>query len=170
MTDFELEKMQLRSYLADGEVDKWKTIVKHKLILRNFNEYEVNSLLLEVCSNVTYGAELSKFLLDKADADVNYQCDSVFDSHFGSTPLIEAARFGSMDTVECLLSYGANVSLKDKDGSTALDYVQKDYDECASDIDDEHSNEDEAYKYELLELLQKADKEQKLNHKTRKKR
>lgn len=46
-------------------------------------------------------------------------------SNFGTTPLMEAARFGSAKTVRLLLKAGANQKLKNQNGKTALDIATK---------------------------------------------
>ena len=48
----------------------------------------------------------------------------------GSTPLLEAARFGHEDICRVLIAAGANLKSKDKDGKTALQLaIQGDHEE-----------------------------------------
>ena len=48
----------------------------------------------------------------------------------GSTPLLEAARYGHDDICRILIGAGANLKSKDKDGKTALQLaIQGDHDE-----------------------------------------
>jgi len=48
----------------------------------------------------------------------------------GSTPLLEAARYGHEDICRILIAAGANLRSKDKDGKTALQLaIQGDHDE-----------------------------------------
>ncbi len=48
----------------------------------------------------------------------------------GSTPLLEAARYGHDDICRILIAAGANLKSKDKDGKTALQLaIQGDHDE-----------------------------------------
>ena len=48
----------------------------------------------------------------------------------GSTPLLEAARFGHEDICRILIAAGANLKSKDRDGKTALQLaIQGDHDE-----------------------------------------
>ena len=68
--------------------------------------------------------DMVKSLLSSPGADVN-----AIDER-GSTPLLEAARFGHEDISRVLLAAGANLIAKDKDGKTALiSAVQGDHDE-----------------------------------------
>ena len=53
-------------------------------------------------------------LLFRAGGDIN-------DNQGGTTPLIIASEEGHVDVVDCLLSLGANVEVKDQFGRTALD-------------------------------------------------
>jgi len=55
-----------------------------------------------------------KSLLSSPGADVNARDDR------GSTPLLEAARYGHDDICRLLIAAGADVKVKDKDGNTAL--------------------------------------------------
>ena len=58
--------------------------------------------------------DMVRSLLSTPGADVNATDDR------GSTPLLEAARFGHDDIARLLIASGANVKAKDKDGKTAL--------------------------------------------------
>src|SRR6202008_1066548 len=58
--------------------------------------------------------DMVRSLLSSPGADVN-----ATDEH-GSTPLLEAARFGHDEITRVLLAAGANLKAKDKDGKTAL--------------------------------------------------
>ena len=65
-----------------------------------------------------------KSLLSSPGADVN-----AIDER-GSTPLLEAARYGHEDICRVLIAGGANLKSKDKDGKTALMLaVQGDHEE-----------------------------------------
>ena len=69
-------------------------------------------------------ADTVKALLSSPGADVNATDER------GSTPLIEAARYGHDDVARALLAAGANTKAKDKDGKTALMFaVQGGHDE-----------------------------------------
>ena len=58
--------------------------------------------------------EMVRSLLSAPGADVNARNDR------GSTPLLEAARYGHNDIARVLIAAGANVNAKDNDGKTAL--------------------------------------------------
>lgn len=62
--------------------------------------------------------QLINALLDKG-ANVNAR------GFEGTTPLIEAARLGDVETIKLLLSRGADISAKDDEGKTALDIAAK---------------------------------------------
>src|SRR5919205_3584388 len=58
--------------------------------------------------------DMVKSLLSSPGADVNATDER------GSTPLLEAARFGHEDISRVLIAAGANLKAKDRDGKTAL--------------------------------------------------
>lgn len=58
--------------------------------------------------------DMVRSLLSSPGADVNATNER------GSTPLLEAARYGHNDIVRVLIAAGADVKAKDKDGKTAL--------------------------------------------------
>src|SRR5215216_7638664 len=68
--------------------------------------------------------DMVKSLLSSPGADVNATDER------GSTPLLEAARYGHEDICRVLIAAGANLKSKDRDGKTALMLaVQGDHDE-----------------------------------------
>ena len=58
--------------------------------------------------------DMVRSLLSAPGVNVNATNDQ------GSTPLLEAARYGHNDIARVLIASGANVKAKDKDGKTAL--------------------------------------------------
>src|SRR5689334_8380494 len=58
--------------------------------------------------------DMVRSLLSSPGADVNARDDR------GSTPLLEAARYGHNDISRLLIAAGADVKAKDHDGKTAL--------------------------------------------------
>jgi ankyrin repeat protein len=68
--------------------------------------------------------DMVRSLLSSPGADVNATDER------GSTPLLEAARYGHEDICRVLIAAGADLKSKDKDGKTALTLaVQGDHDE-----------------------------------------
>jgi len=68
--------------------------------------------------------DMVKSLLSSPGANVNATDDR------GSTPLLEAARYGHEDICRVLIAAGADLKVKDRDGKTALMLaVQGDHDE-----------------------------------------
>lgn len=68
--------------------------------------------------------DMVKSLVSSPGADVNATNER------GSTPLLEAARYGHEDISRVLIAAGANLKAKDKDGKTALMLaIQGDHDE-----------------------------------------
>lgn len=68
--------------------------------------------------------DMVRSLVSSPGADVNATDDR------GSTPLLEAARYGHEDITRVLIAAGADLKAKDKDGKTALMLaVQGDHDE-----------------------------------------
>jgi len=68
--------------------------------------------------------DMVKSLVSSPGADVNATNER------GSTPLLEAARFGHDDICRVLIAAGADLKAKDKDGKTAMMLaIQGDHDE-----------------------------------------
>ena len=68
--------------------------------------------------------DMVRSLVSSPGADVNARDER------GSTPLLEAARYGHDDITRVLIAAGADLKAKDKDGKTALTLaVQGDHDE-----------------------------------------
>lgn len=75
-------------------------------------------------ATVEGNTDMVRSLVSSPGADVN-----ATDEH-GSTPLLEAARYGHEDITRVLIAAGADLKAKDKDGKTALMLaVQGDHDE-----------------------------------------
>lgn len=68
--------------------------------------------------------DMVRSLVSSPGADINASDDR------GSTPLLEAARYGHDDITRVLIAAGADLKAKDKDGKTALMLaIQGDHDE-----------------------------------------
>ena len=65
-------------------------------------------------ATVEGNTDMVRSLVSSPGADVNATDER------GSTPLLEAARFGHEDICRVLIASGANLKAKDKDGKTAL--------------------------------------------------
>lgn len=65
-------------------------------------------------ATVEGNTDMVRSLLSSPGADVNATDER------GSTPLLEAARYGHEDISRLLIAAGANLKAKDKDGKTAL--------------------------------------------------
>ena len=75
-------------------------------------------------ATVEGNTDMVKSLVSSPGADVNATNER------GSTPLLEAARFGHEDICRVLIAAGADLKAKDKDGKTALMLaVQNDHDD-----------------------------------------
>lgn len=61
----------------------------------------------------------------------------------GNTPIMHASSSGCTDVVELLISHGADVSIKNKNGKNAIDFTKK-------------YNKDDAKKKEIIRLLKKS--------------
>ena len=85
----------------------------------------VDSVCL-LCDAVRHGDSLKIWLYITVGADPNAFSES------GRTALMEAARFGRVDTVRMLLEAGANTYYVDNNGKTALDIAQEGYDSQTS--------------------------------------
>ncbi|HJY28160.1 MAG TPA: ankyrin repeat domain-containing protein [Pyrinomonadaceae bacterium] len=80
--------------------------------------------------------DMVKSLLSAPGIDVNATDAS------GSTPLLEAARFGHEDICRTLIAAGANLKAKDKDGKTALQLaIQGDHDDVVRVLKQAGANE-----------------------------
>ena len=80
--------------------------------------------------------DMVKSLLASPGVDVNARDES------GSTPLLEAARFGHDNICRILIAAGANLNAKDKDGKTALQLaIQGDHDEVVRVLKQAGANE-----------------------------
>ena len=72
--------------------------------------------LTNVVQNKNYG--VLAFLFDKDIVDINAQ-----EPPFGETAMMRAAKLGNLEMVDFLLSYGADKTLQDNEGKTALDHA-----------------------------------------------
>ena len=66
--------------------------------------------------------ELAELLLKLPNMDVN----KAYETYYGTTPLIYAVKGDNEELVTLLLKAGADVTVKDAEGKTALDYADVD--------------------------------------------
>lgn len=90
--------------------------------LENLSEGKETALFMATTTN---NRELMKTLIKKNKGLLN-----IPDSD-GTTPLMEAAKFGAKETVQILLDAGAKKDLKNNLGSTALDIAKENKNEDA---------------------------------------
>jgi len=80
--------------------------------------------------------DMVRSLLSAPGIDVNATDEK------GSTPLLEAARYGHDDICRILIAAGANLKSKDRDGKTALQLaIQGDHDEVVRVLKQAGANE-----------------------------
>lgn len=80
--------------------------------------------------------DMVRSLLSSPGVDVNATDER------GSTPLLEAARYGHDNICRILIAAGANLKAKDKDGKTALQLaIQGDHDEVVRVLEQAGANE-----------------------------
>ena len=80
--------------------------------------------------------DMVRSLLSAPGVDVNAKDES------GSTPLLEAARFGHDNICRMLIAAGANLKAKDRDGKTALQLaIQGNHDEVVRVLKQAGENE-----------------------------
>jgi ankyrin repeat protein len=86
------------------------------LVLGSCAQQKVNNVQTDALFRAIREGNTSmvKSLLSSPGADVNARDER------GSTPLLEAARYGHDDICRVLIASGADLKAKDKDGKTAL--------------------------------------------------
>jgi ankyrin repeat protein len=102
--------------LVSDKADIAKTLIAQGASLENLGGENESALFMAATTNQT---EIMEIVLKKAPQLLNKT-----DDH-GTTPLMEAAKFGGEKTVKLLLDAGADKSLKNEDGKTALDLAKK---------------------------------------------
>ena len=95
------------------------------IVLAGCSQKAANTQTIELFRATREGnTDMVKSLLSSPGADVNATDER------GSTPLLEAARYGHEDVCRMLIAAGANLKSKDRDGKTALMLaVQSNHDE-----------------------------------------
>jgi ankyrin repeat protein len=125
----------LRPFLVervDPNTECFREGMLHALESRRGSADAVLAQLLEHARGRMDGME-AQYLLAAAEGGARESCRVLLDmgvaidtrGSFGLTPLMAAAGSGSVEVVELLLDGGADRTLKDKAGKTALDYLEQ---------------------------------------------
>ncbi len=102
--------------LINGHTESALFLIDQKADLKNVNDREDSALTIATSLN---NHKVMLALLKKDAALINKVSLS------GKSPLMEAARFGNRQTLEILLGSQADITLKNKNGQTALDIAKK---------------------------------------------
>lgn len=94
-------------------------------------------------------------LLELISADATPKICNYQHSSTGASPLMVFAGKGRLGDVCMLLSYGADCNLRDKDGSTALDWAHRENQHDVADIIKKHMEDDLSKSEEQQQLLEK---------------
>ena len=98
-----------------SEVDIARFLINHGATINQPRSPKGRTNLMVACAYYS-GINMVQLLVEKG-ADVNLTADD------GSTALMLASAFEKLDVVNFLLAHGANASMKDKAGKTALDFA-----------------------------------------------
>jgi ankyrin repeat protein len=120
----ELEEKKTALYYAISNEQKEiiKLLIDKGASLENLSENKESALLMATTTN---NYDLMKTLIKKNKTLLNIPDIE------GTTPLMEAAKYGTKQTMEILLKAGAQKDLKNKQGSTALDIAKENKNEEA---------------------------------------
>ena len=77
--------------------------------------------------NLYASSEMVKEVIDKFDADINIQ------NKYGEAVLMKAAEYGRGDSVEYLISKGANVNITDNNGKNLVHKLAEEFKERDKD-------------------------------------
>ena len=111
--------IKLYKVCREGNVRSLKQILKDYENVLDINaKYENGSTCLhEVTIHNCQYAEMVKILLEHG-ASVNFQDDD------GNTPLHTAVLFHCVENIKEIMNYNPNISLKNQDGATAVDFAK----------------------------------------------
>jgi ankyrin repeat protein len=118
-----LRESALSSAIMDGNTDAARREIEHEPSIVNV---PVSIGLTYLCLAAFYGRKEIAEILINHNAEINVVAT---DNRF--TPLSIAAFRGHKDVVELLLANKADVNAKDKEGRTAIDWVEKEHPEIA---------------------------------------
>lgn len=108
--------------ISNEHKDVIKVLIDNGASLENLSEGQETALFMATTTN---NNDLMKTVLKKNKKLINTP-----DSE-GTTPLMEAAKYGTKKTVEILLNAGAKKDLKNKLGTTALEIAKENQNEDA---------------------------------------
>lgn len=120
--DPEERRTALYFALQNEQKEVIKLLIENGARLENLSEDKETALFMATTTNNT---DLMKTLIKKNKSLLNTPDTD------GTTPLMEAAKYGSKETVEILLKAGAKKDLKNNLGSTALDIAKENKNEDA---------------------------------------
>ncbi|MNL12636.1 Phosphocholine transferase AnkX [compost metagenome] len=120
--DPEEKRTALYFAISNEHKDVIKLLIDKGADLENLSEGQESALFMATTTN---NNDLMQTVLKK-----NKKLINVPDSE-GTTPLMEAAKYGTKQTIEILLKAGAKKDLKNKLGSTALDIAKENKNEDA---------------------------------------
>lgn len=112
----------LHTAIANDHTEVAKILINKGASLENIGEDQESALFVATTTN---NAALMKLILKKQKSLLNTPDNE------GTTPLMEAAKYGTKETIEVLLKAGAKKDLKNKQGQTALDIAQENKNEDA---------------------------------------
>lgn len=120
--DTEEKKTALYYAISNEQKEITKLLIDKGANLENLSENQESALFMATTTN---NYDLMKTVLKKKKALINTPDIE------GTTPLMEAAKYGTKQTLEILLKAGAKKDLKNKLGSTALDIAKENKNEDA---------------------------------------
>lgn len=118
-----------KAALFISEKDDEKTISENETLIQYLLEHGVDHNISDIENALTYSAHYKnrfavQYLVEHQYYDVNCK------DKRGNTALIVATKYGDAEIVKLLLDLGADATLTDKEGKTALDHAKSNRDEA----------------------------------------
>ena len=101
------------------QMKPFKILLEHKADMSIHDTYDGSSALIDACSSKLYDDKFAEMLIEKG-ANVN-DVQAVENEGETRTPLMLAAREGNLGLVKLLVSKGADINYRNKNGGAALD-------------------------------------------------
>jgi ankyrin repeat protein len=120
--DPEQKRTALYFAISNEHKEVIKLLIENGASLENLSEDQETALFMATTTN---NYELMKLVIKKNKKLVNTPDNE------GTTPLMEAGKYGTKKTIEILLTAGAKKDLKNKLGSTALEIAKENKNEDA---------------------------------------